>query len=169
MTKATKRGEWMVSIQLQSFIYWLSIYRQCLQHDTPSRIPLIWRPPDQNGVSPSSAEDSTTSNLPPVPVFLVASVFFAYIGIGAACFANVDTWTFLDAIYFCFLALSTIGVGDKLPTSSQNNIAGQVHVVACCLYIFVGLVVLAMCFSLVQEELTIRCRQLANSLGFGKE
>ncbi|ERL91002.1 hypothetical protein D910_08344, partial [Dendroctonus ponderosae] len=144
---------------------------QCAQHDTPSRIPLIWRPPDKNGTSPLpvAEEISTSSHLPPVPVFLVVFIFFSYIGIGAACFANTDTWTFLDAVYFCFLALTTIGVGDKLPTIHQNDVEGQLHIFACCIYIFMGLVVLAMCFSLVQEELTIKCRQLANSLGFGRE
>ncbi|XP_066137426.1 potassium channel subfamily K member 18-like [Euwallacea fornicatus] len=142
---------------------------QCLPHDTPSRIPLIWGPPDKNGGTPHSGEEATPSNLPSVPIFLVVFLFFSYIGLGAACFANMDTWTFLDAIYFCFLALSTIGVGDKLPTIHQNEFGGQLHVFACCLYIFLGLVILAMCFSLVQEELTIKCRQLANSLGFGKE
>lgn len=153
---------------MQNLIFYF-YYRQCTQHDTPSRIPLIWRPPDKNGVSPPTTEETTSSNTPPVPIFLVVILFFSYIGLGAACFANTGTWTFLDAIYFCFLALSTIGVGDKLPTIHQNDFEGQMHIFACCLYIFVGLVILAMCFSLVQEELTIKCRQLANSLGFGKE
>ncbi|CAG9773560.1 unnamed protein product [Ceutorhynchus assimilis] len=145
---------------------------QCTQHNTPSRIPLIWRPPDKNGLSQPSAateEPFTPPNTSPVPISLVILLFVTYIGLGAACFSNTGTWTFLDAIYFCFLALATIGVGDKLPTLHQNDFEGQLHIFACCLYIFVGLVILAMCFSLVQEELTIKCRQLANNLGFGKE
>ncbi|XP_076250379.1 potassium channel subfamily K member 18-like [Rhynchophorus ferrugineus] len=140
----------------------------CTQHDTPSRIPLIWRPPDKNDDAPPATADITSST-PSVPTVLVLLVFFLYIGLGATCFANTTNWTFLDAIYFCFLALSTIGVGDKLPTMQQSEVQGQIQILACCLYIFIGLVVLAMCFSLVQEEVTVKCKQLANSMGLNRE
>lgn len=135
-------------------------------HDTPSRIPLIWRPPDKGDDLPA-IEDATISITPSVPTFLVIVFFFSYIALGAVCFANTSSWTFLDAVYFCFLALSTIGVGDILP-AHHGDLQGQLQIFAFCIYIFVGLVVLAMCFSLVQEEVTIKCRQLANSLGLGK-
>ncbi|XP_030763882.1 uncharacterized protein LOC115888323 isoform X2 [Sitophilus oryzae] len=141
----------------------------CTQHDTPSRIPLIWRPPDKSNHVPPPTDDVTSPVSPPVPTFLVFFFFFLYIGLGAACFANTTNWTFLDAIYFCFLALSTIGVGDKLPTIHHGEFQEQLQVLACCVYIFVGLVVLAMCFSLVQEEVTLKCKQLANTIGLSRE
>ncbi|KAL1494975.1 hypothetical protein ABEB36_010473 [Hypothenemus hampei] len=146
---------------------------QCHQHDTPSRIPLIWRPPDKNGISTFSAtskECAPPSHQPSVPIILVVIFFFSYMGIGAVCLANTDAWTFLDAIYFCFLALSTIGVGDKLPDINyKSDVEGQFHVFACCLYIFLGLIMLATCFSLIHEELTTKCRQLANNLGLVRD
>ncbi|XP_050302788.1 uncharacterized protein LOC126740697 isoform X2 [Anthonomus grandis grandis] len=141
---------------------------ECIQHDTPSRIPLIWKPPDQNGLLPSKETIAATVIEPSVPMVLVATVFFAYITLGAAGFATSTSWTFLDAIYFCFLAIATIGVGDRLPVNYQNNFESELYLLAYCLYIFVGLVVLAMCFNLLQEEVTIRCRQLASNLGFAK-
>ncbi|KAJ8923073.1 hypothetical protein NQ315_001625, partial [Exocentrus adspersus] len=127
-------------------------------HDTPSRIPLIWRPPEGRR-SPTPPPIQT----PSVPAILVLVIFVSYLCAGAAAFSSASGWGFLDAIYFCFIALSTIGVGDKLPQSTEFQ--AQMQLFACCLYLFLGLVVVAMCFSLVQEELTVKCRQIANNMG----
>lgn len=128
-------------------------------HDTPSRVPLIWRPPDAG----AAGSDRTEESSPSVPASIVLLFFTSYVGVGAVALASTTGWNILDAIYFCFIALSTIGVGDKLPLSSDFN--AQMQLLACCLYIFLGLVIVAMCFSLVHEELTNRCRQFAASLG----
>ncbi|XP_060521899.1 uncharacterized protein LOC132699284 isoform X2 [Cylas formicarius] len=132
-------------------------------HDTPSRIPLIWRPPD-SGCEPNSLPPPA----PPVPSFVVFFLFCSYVCLGAVCFASSSGWTFLDATYFCFVALSTIGVGDR-PPHNQNggDFQDQLQMFASCVYIFVGLVIVAMCFSLLQEEVTVKCRQLAHVMGVG--
>ncbi|KAJ8983993.1 hypothetical protein NQ317_008698 [Molorchus minor] len=127
-------------------------------HDTPSRIPLIWRPPESRR-SPTP----TPSTSPSVPAILVLVFFVSYVCIGAAAFSSASGWNFLDAIYFCFIALSTIGVGDRLPQGSEFH--AQLQLFACCVYLFVGLVVVAMCFSLVHEEVTLKCRQIAHNMG----
>ncbi|KAJ8972621.1 hypothetical protein NQ314_000077, partial [Rhamnusium bicolor] len=129
-------------------------------HDTPSRIPLIWRPPEARR-SPTPSSLSQTS--PSVPAIIVLIFFISYVCIGAAAFPPPVAGAFLDAIYFCFIALSTIGVGDKLPQSSEFQ--AQMQLFACCVYLFLGLVVVAMCFSLVHEELTLKCKQIANNMG----
>ncbi|XP_056638291.1 TWiK family of potassium channels protein 7-like [Diorhabda sublineata] len=129
-------------------------------HDTPSRIPLILRSQDN---------DTTASGLQPspsVPALLVLAIFVAYVCAGAFAFSSTTSGSFIDAIYFCFIALSTIGIGDNLPQTS--DFYTQIQLLACCVYIFVGLVVVAMCFSLVQEEVAFKCRQIANNLGIMK-
>lgn len=131
-------------------------------HDTPSRVPLIWRPPDAVQNTNQIQEPS-----PSVPAILVLLFFTCYVVVGAVAFATTTGWNILDAVYFCFIALSTIGVGDKLPQSSDFN--AQMQLFACCLYIFLGLIIVAMCFSLVHEEITNKCRQFAIGLGLLKQ
>lgn len=131
-------------------------YFRCT-HDTPSRIPLIWRCPEETQESVS--QQTTVS----VPALLVVSIFVFYICSGALIFSSTSGWNFLDSVYFCFITISTIGIGDKLPQS--NEIHAQFQIIACCLYLIVGLIVVSMCFTLVQEEVTNKCKQIANNIG----
>lgn len=109
---------------------------------------------------------------PGVPVFLVLLVLVGYICLGAAVFAAWEGWTFIDGAYFCFVTLSTIGFGDLVPgksfqgTDTQN---GQLQLVACCGYLLFGLVLIAMSFSLVQEEVVSKCRHVARYVGLLKQ
>ncbi|KAF5277152.1 hypothetical protein FQR65_LT03858 [Abscondita terminalis] len=132
-------------------------------HDTPSRMPLIWRSPEQLQRSDTPLP---TEPPPSVPAVLVILFFVAYVCLGAAAFASTSGWSFLDAAYFCFIALSTIGIGDKLPQSADYNT--QLQLLACCVYLFIGLVIVAMCFSLVHEEIATKCKQFATSMGLVK-
>ncbi|KAL3273853.1 hypothetical protein HHI36_015279, partial [Cryptolaemus montrouzieri] len=137
------------------------------KHDTPSRIPLIWKPhPEENQCHhhENSSEDDHDS--PSVPTFLVVLLMASYVCAGAVALVTTSGWNFLEALYFCFLALTTIGVGDKLPQSSDLNT--QLQLLACCVYLFVGLVLIAMCFSLVQDEITNKFRQIAGNIGYFK-
>lgn len=109
---------------------------------------------------------------PGVPVALVLLVLAGYICLGAAVFAAWEGWTFIDGAYFCFVTLSTIGFGDLVPgksfqgTDTQN---GQLQLVACCGYLLFGLVLIAMSFSLVQEEVVSKCRHAARCVGLLKQ
>lgn len=109
---------------------------------------------------------------PGVPVALVLLVLAGYICLGAAVFAAWEGWTFIDGAYFCFVTLSTIGFGDLVPgksfqgTDTQN---GQLQLVACCGYLLFGLVLIAMSFSLVQEEVVSKCRHAARYVGLLKQ
>lgn len=152
-------------VYLLNFLFTLSLMYICLYfrctHDTPSRIPLIWR----------NSEDTQESTIHPttvsVPTLLVASIFVFYICAGAVVFSSTTGWSFLDSLYFCFITISTVGVGDKLPQSSEFH--AQLQLFACCLYLIVGLMVVSMCFSLLQEEVTHKCRQFANNIGLAKD
>lgn len=135
-------------------------FRAC-SHDTPSRVPLIYRPSESCSTLPQESK----SSLPTVPAILVLILFSTYVCIGATVFATAKGWSFLDAAYFCFIALSTIGISDVLPNA--NDLASQMQLLACCVYLFIGLIIVAMCFSLVQEEMANKCRQIAKNVGFG--
>ncbi|XP_047105095.1 potassium channel subfamily K member 18-like [Schistocerca piceifrons] len=205
--------------------------RSAAAHDTPSRVPLIWRPTEQqqqqhqaggggpqlhlqtlphkrpptppprrvshahahahqpdvtadatpasctatadsavSGANHDAARHSNEALQSRVPVWLVLVVLTGYICLGAAIFARWEDWSFLDGAYFCFITLSTIGFGDLVPGKSLRTFQqrAELQLVACCAYLLLGLVLIAMSFSLVQAEVVARCRQAAASLGLLK-
>lgn len=100
----------------------------------------------------------------------------AYICIGAFFFTSLDeNWTYLDGAYFCFITLSTIGFGDLNPAKSLQSLSnrpndnGHLELIACCTYLIVGLIVIAMAVSLIQDEILIKCRKTATTFGIVKQ
>ncbi|TTI61484.1 Potassium channel subfamily K member 1 [Bagarius yarrelli] len=51
-------------------------------------------------------------------------------------------WSFLESFYFCFISLSTIGLGDYLPGQTHNRAVRQALEFATSCYLLFGLVVL---------------------------
>ncbi|RZF37559.1 hypothetical protein LSTR_LSTR016828, partial [Laodelphax striatellus] len=79
-------------------------------------------------------------------------------------FASWENWSYLDSAYFCFVTLSTIGFGELVPSrslKSAENEENQTRLIVCCAYLLFGLAVVAMSFSLMQDEIAYRSRQLA--------
>ncbi|XP_029541264.1 potassium channel subfamily K member 1b [Oncorhynchus nerka] len=71
---------------------------------------------------------------------LAASCFFL---IPAAIFSSLEeNWNFLESIYFCFISLSTIGLGDYVPGESFNQRFRQLYKVGITVYLLLGLVVM---------------------------
>ncbi|XP_044759938.1 uncharacterized protein LOC123317451 isoform X2 [Coccinella septempunctata] len=137
-------------------------------HATPSRMPLIWKQPlEDNQCHHLQNSKARASDTPSVPTSLIVLILVSYICAGAAALVTASGWNFLEAVYFCFLALSTIGIGDKLPQSP--DLYAQLQLLACCVYLFVGLILIAMCFSLVQDEITNKFRQIAGNIGYFRQ
>lgn len=162
----------------------LFLYRIC-PHDTPSRVPLIWKDDNKSkscAVPSSSVSTSMQHHISQgiehchVPVSIVLFLLLAYVCVGAAIFSAWENWSFLDAAYFCFIALATIGFGDFVPTSfitskqtTENSRSEYIQMIACCAYLVFGLILIAMSFSLLQDEVVARCSQIANSLGLSRQ
>ncbi|XP_072635207.1 potassium channel subfamily K member 6 isoform X2 [Canis lupus baileyi] len=69
---------------------------------------------------------------------VVLTVFFL---VPAAVFAHLEeAWSFLDAFYFCFISLSTIGLGDYVPGEAPNQPYRALYKVLVTAYLFLGLV-----------------------------
>lgn len=91
-----------------------------------------------------------------VPAPLSALVALAYVALGALVFRATERWSYLDGCYFAFASLATIGFGELRPglyASTVSPRAEELALAVCCLYILVGVAVVATCFNLIQEEL----------------
>ncbi|KAJ8940001.1 hypothetical protein NQ318_012923 [Aromia moschata] len=101
-----------------------------------------------------------------VPLTICLFIMVGYICGGALLFCKWEEyWTFLDASYFCFISLSTIGFGDLVP---GDKIYGrgvdfykdmlELSFVFCSIYLMLGMALIAMCFNLMQEEVIHKIR-----------
>ncbi len=63
------------------------------------------------------ADDYSQRN---VPIWLSLLLVIAYIVWGAFIFQEWEGWSLLDASYFCFITLTTIGFGDLVPNQQSQ-------------------------------------------------
>ena len=61
--------------------------------------------------------------------------------------------------------MSTIGLGDYVPGNSIKETQAEEKLVLCSFYLLMGLSLIAMCFNLMQEEVTAKFRKIAVRLG----
>ncbi|EDV58215.1 AF4/FMR2 family member 4 [Drosophila erecta] len=94
-----------------------------------------------------------------VPISLVLLILASYICVGTVIFALWENWSLVDGAYFCFVTLSTIGYGDFVPARSFNGPELQLY--ACCAYLLLGLVLVAMSFSILETQLMWKCKRIA--------
>ena len=90
--------------------------------------------------------------VPPLPVFCFLGI---YLTLGAVLFSKWENWTFMEGFYFCFITLTTIGFGDYVPGDAVMSIDttdDQYKLICSVVYLLLGLAVLTMTYSLVQEE-----------------
>ncbi|XP_041971987.1 TWiK family of potassium channels protein 7-like [Aricia agestis] len=96
-----------------------------------------------------------------VPIIFSILIIVFYVVIGAFIFHVTEDWTFVDALYFSFSVLATIGFGYLKPGSYASSISTKAEDLAigvCCVYILFGVVVIAMCFNLIQDDVGLSLR-----------
>ncbi|XGW11173.1 hypothetical protein V3C99_012571 [Haemonchus contortus] len=77
-----------------------------------------------------------------VPVIMVFTILLLYIAFGGVLFSFLEGWTYMDAFYYSFISLTTIGFGDIVPENHD-------YIVLMLAYLGIGLAVTTMCIDLV--------------------
>ncbi|CAF0995578.1 unnamed protein product [Adineta ricciae] len=103
-----------------------------------------------------------------VPIVATLAVLAFYIAMGALLFAQWESWHVLDGAYFCFITFTTIGFGDLVPGKGTVTESKAGKAALCALFLLFGMVVMAMSFKLMQDEIISKFRRIANHFGFGK-
>ncbi|KAM8924763.1 potassium channel subfamily K member 18 [Pelodytes ibericus] len=97
-----------------------------------------------------------------VPITLILLVVVAYIMFGALILPLwEDEWTTIDAFYFCFITLTTIGFGDVLPKHPN-------YFLLLSAYIVIGMAIMCMAFKLLQNRMVSFYKQCMFCISRGK-
>ncbi|KAI8123853.1 hypothetical protein FF38_12351 [Lucilia cuprina] len=109
----------------------------------------------------------SSAQIPQVPIIVVLFILVFYVCLGTVIFALWENWSLIDGAYFCFVTLTTIGYGDFVPLKTFQG--PEIQLFACCAYLLLGLVLVAMSFSILETQLIWKCKRLAVRLKLAKE
>ena len=84
-------------------------------------------------------------NLPPIVAITIA---FLYTLLGAFMYTLWEKWSYLEAFYFTFISLCTIGFGDVIPAHPKYFLLTSV-------YLLIGLALLSMVIHVVMESVSV--------------
>jgi hypothetical protein len=123
-------------------------------------------PIDIDAISFSDSHTSSIHGLSILaPICLCFSMMIIYIVIGALVLYRLENWPILDGIYFCFMALSTIGFGDLMPGLKKDSSATLWFL---SIYIMSGMALTAMCFNVLHDEIMHRLKHVVEIDGHGR-
>lgn len=94
-----------------------------------------------------------------VPMMLIFVILLCYMGLGTVIFSIWEDWGIVEGAYFCFVTLSTIGFGDLVPYRTFQG--PELQLAACFLYLLLGLVLVAMAFTVVENKIVWKYRRVA--------
>uniref|UniRef100_A0A8C4NGC1 Potassium channel subfamily K member n=1 Tax=Eptatretus burgeri TaxID=7764 RepID=A0A8C4NGC1_EPTBU len=79
------------------------------------------------------------------------AVVICFFFIPAAIFTTMENWNYLEAFYFCFISLSTIGLGDFVPGEAVGQNYRELYKFAVTCYLLIGLLAMLLLLETVSE------------------
>lgn len=79
---------------------------------------------------------------------LVLLFFFL---IPSAIYSHIEGWSFLNAFYYCFISLSTVGLGDYVPGDSESQNHRHLYKIFSTLYLIIGVLVMVWLLEIYSE------------------
>ena len=111
----------------------------------------------------NSSDDDDLGKSVPLTVTLCQLAW--YIFFGALLFGVWEDWDWMKAAYFCFITMSTVGLGDVVPgTSNLGTSEGQQKMAGAAVYMLLGKALMSMVFALIQEEMVGKFQWIADLL-----
>lgn len=129
-------------------------------HSPEKHPPTILMPPEIDSLSTSESHASSMHGLSILaPICLCMGMMVVYIVFGALVLNRLEEWPIMDGVYFCFMALSTIGFGDLMPGLRKDSSATLWF---CSIYIMSGMALTAMCFNVLHDEIMHRIKHVVD-------
>ncbi|XP_050508762.1 potassium channel subfamily K member 1-like [Diabrotica virgifera virgifera] len=76
-------------------------------------------------------------------IIMVLILVCIFLLLPAAAFAAIEPeWDYLDSIYYCFISLTTIGLGDYIPGDSADQPYRPLYKIATTCYLFMGITIM---------------------------
>ena len=93
-----------------------------------------------------------------LPITVAVAILVIYILLGAFMYSLWEEWNYLEAFYFVFISISTIGFGDVIPAHPKFFILSSI-------YIFIGLSLVSMCINVAIEFFTATADMAKEKMG----
>ena len=95
---------------------------------------------------------------------LILFIFFP-----AIIFYAIESWSYFESIYFCFVTLTTVGFGDFVPSQASGSLASGnplngLYRVATAAWIWIGLAFVSLLIARVQNTFTDVGKRLENGI-----
>ncbi|XP_046355767.2 potassium channel subfamily K member 16-like [Haliotis rufescens] len=95
-----------------------------------------------------------------VSIILIVGVNVAIL-LPSALFIHVEGWTMMEAVYYCFITLSTIGFGDFLPSGANLlTMNRRLYRFTIYIWIFIGLAYVSLIISCISNTIVEKARSV---------